>query len=277
MYLHFGTQTARIQLGRVADFCPICRNVRPFTLDRAEEYLQLYWLSFPFGTTVGHIAACCECEFETSIGTDRYQEISTNPSLDLDGLIRTTHPNVIERNAERLRLEENLRSNGPSTLNPGLRARLIREPFEAFAAPVQALYAKSKLDRRSRKALHVTLAVAFAGLLLPSFFSDAPQTGMIIGVGISFLLGSIGGLVTFILVVLGPRHRLFQRIAPSLARTLAPLRPSDAELEGCLDALRKKKLKLGRKLRVARLRDEIDRAAATPLESMTVVPPPIGG
>src|SRR6516162_3646749 len=121
-------KTERFQ-GAVADFCPICRDLRAFHLIRIGLTGHIYKISFMQGELVGHMIECMDCGMRLNTEIMRYASIYEKPVKDLEVLIQITFPAAREVYAERLKLEvERVRSSVNATSEQ--RAALILEPFE---------------------------------------------------------------------------------------------------------------------------------------------------
>src|SRR5689334_23177324 len=63
----WGTQIDRTRIGFVANFCPICRELRPFRLMRLERVNHVYNQAIGPGQFTGHSILCCTCDLELAV------------------------------------------------------------------------------------------------------------------------------------------------------------------------------------------------------------------
>ena len=61
MFVVWGTKIKRKKVGRVADFCPMCRGLSVFELRRVGEASHVYYISFGQGTLLGYDITCETC------------------------------------------------------------------------------------------------------------------------------------------------------------------------------------------------------------------------
>jgi hypothetical protein len=245
-FVIWGTRRILTKLGYVADFCPICRQNRPFSVFRVGKAAHLYFISFGNGNLVGHLAECQTCHSDLSVNPNLYQTISKNSSAELKSLIQETFPSITQHYQERLEVEEDIRRN-PRLLSAETRANLIEEPFLIFSPAVEAqLSSDMHFDREGGFACLFTIVVL---ILLTSFLSSIPDEL----VGWGFLIVFSGFIYTIVQLFLANQRYLQRKVVPLLVRCLKPLNPSLDELQTCLDKLATQKLRLGRRLKAQQL------------------------
>lgn len=243
--LFWGTKATRDRLGFVADYCPVCRTLRAFSLQRHGEASHVQYISIPGeDTLVGYTRTCMTCQGLFPAAPDPYSSLS--PTLDDAEALRVrTFPDYHEEYAVQLALDRKM----PSQLSPQDRHDRIHDPALSIAIAAEQRKGNIRMDR------HAWIALAF---LLAAFV--VPPSMQIIGVaeetttrwtvswmmlGIVVLIASVG--------TSGGRHTV-QWATRHLAHSLAPLRPTDEELMAMIDGLRRKRLWLGGRLKVAALR-----------------------
>jgi len=92
----------------VADFRPICREIRAFTLIRVCPTDHIYYVSFGQGKLAGFIIHCDTCGVILRAEPTRFTTAEKDPRIELETLIRQTFPRLRETYAERLALEQRI-------------------------------------------------------------------------------------------------------------------------------------------------------------------------
>jgi hypothetical protein len=163
-------------------------------------------------------------------------------------MIQETNPDLLDELRDRLVLEERLRGTG-RPLTSDERTALIAEPFRELSSQVEQRFSGDiRLDSLSAYASLATvlLAVAFgiAGPVSRTPSDPVPTAGVVVGaLTILSLLGAVGLIATQ-----SPRY-IKRRMVPLLAKALAPLTPTEAELTETLATLKADGHKIGRKLK----------------------------
>src|SRR5262245_27926224 len=124
-------RNVEVPLGRVADFCPLCRFVKPFEVVRVE----LAHFSERRGRGMEMFRRCTVCGIELDYQASRYRAVVTVKTADLAALIAETFPNIQEALGPRLQLEQRIRE-APESLGAEERVNLIREPMSLVAPSV---------------------------------------------------------------------------------------------------------------------------------------------
>ena len=107
----WGTRIKRRRLGRAADFCPICRELRAHRIRRIGLVTHVYYLSIGAGSLVAHEAECEACGATREVDGDQFEAISRRRGAGLDELITETYPGLRDEYAQRLAIEERVASN----------------------------------------------------------------------------------------------------------------------------------------------------------------------
>ena len=259
MFIIWGTKRVEKKQGLVADFCPVCRDVRAFYLLRVGMAGHVYYLSFGEGKLAGHIIQCTQCQLRLAVNPMQYASVETHGrSTDIEALVRTTFPKLREVYAKRLALEAQCRRT-PTTLTPDERASLLIEPFQLLNAGVEARIKNTRLDKQSGLGFLGTLIVPLVLLSIAVSLREPLQEQMLAIAGITFLVGL---LYTFVQLGLGPQRFVRNQVVPSLARALDPLEPTPDELTACLKKCQTAGLRIGKKLKLPHLWAELERRAA---------------
>jgi len=224
MIFIWGQKPVLKPIGYVADFCPVCHAVRAFSVQQVGMVWHLYYLPVSKAEPVGHQRSCCECGMVYPMEISAYARVS-DTQLPLGALQDATNPHLTVRLA-----------HAPPE---GNRAQQIDQAFRLLADTVEAYDASTHLDREVW--LSILAGFVFCGVVLAALKQQAPQnadTGFIIAFFLSL------GLIAWQLSRTGERF-LRRAVLPRLARALAPLHPTDAELASTLEQMRSNGRKLG--------------------------------
>lgn len=245
MFIFWGRKLVRRKLGYVADFCPICRTQRPFELQRIGSAGHVYYISVGEGKLVGHERACAECG--TSFAAEPTIYAGVSKTLDpLPQLEKLTFPNYSEVLKERLELEKKVQTN-PSLLSSEERHALIRSPFLLLSPKVENRFASTHID----KEIGLSIAAGIALLIIGPGIVGALAPDK---VDLSVLVFICAGLSLVVWQGFKSGRRFLQRqVVPSLAKTLAPLKPTEHEIKAVLVELNQLGHKIGKKFVVADL------------------------
>jgi hypothetical protein len=259
MFIVWGTKRVEKKQGLVADFCPICRDVRSFELRRVGLAQHVYYISFGEGKLAGHIIQCTECGVRLTTNAMRYASVE-KPRLttDTETLLHKTFPNLRDVYAQRLAIEAQCRRS-PATLTQEQRASLLIEPFQLLNPQVEARTRDTRFDRQSSFGCLGTMIFGLVLLAIAVALREPFQEKVLLTAGILFGLGTI---YTLVQLGLGPGRFVRTQIVPALARSLDPIEPTQDELQNCLQKCRTAGMKIGKKLRLPHLWTELQRRAA---------------
>src|SRR4051812_32517111 len=95
------------KLGYVAEFCPVCREIRPCRLLRVGEKFAVEPLNG--APRIANIVRCDRCPFTTPTDGLSYASVVKEFPLDIEALIQKTNPHIREKLAGTLAAEEKLR------------------------------------------------------------------------------------------------------------------------------------------------------------------------
>ena len=244
MFIVWGKTIKRQKLGFVADFCAVCRDLRTFQVRRIGSASHVYYISFGQGDLVGYERTCEVCATPVDAVPDTYTGMAETfrPASEL---ISETFPNYYTVYRALLERERKVRDT-PSLLTPEERRARMREPFMVIAPLAQQKLSSIQVDWR------VGLAVfSFVPIFWVIDLVEDPSLNWIFS-GLALWAGLV-----FSEIFRSSRRYLLKNAAPQLAASLAPLKPSESELDRILQELKQHKLKLG-KLRPSDLLERIE-------------------
>ncbi len=232
MYIPVGRRTARRPLGRVADFCPLCRGFRPFRVFRSELAQHFYNIAVGARVPVGFAKRCESCGLDSNADPANYRSVSHDPDADLDRLIAETNPEIGRTWAARMLLEDRIQAR---KLSAGERSTLLREPFAMAEDVIACRNAEGTLDLPSQLGCLGSLAVPVACLLLLPLAWNGP--GEAIETATVVVAGLFVGF-TFLAIMSDARRHAKKAVVPRLVASIRPLDPSQEEVEEILASLR---------------------------------------
>jgi hypothetical protein len=254
MFIVWGTKRVERSRGRVADFCPICREVRAFQLIRVGLASHIYYVSFGEGKLAGHVIRCQECGVRLKTDPARYAATGEDSRASLEVLVRDTFPRLREVCATRLELEKRIRQT-PFSLSTDERKYFLMEPFALLNPLVEQRFANStEMDRQSGLGCLSTV-LAFAALA----FRGPIQDKILLAAAILF---GIGTVYTLIQLHLGPGRFFLARVLPPLVKALKPLKPAREDVAECLDRCKTQHLKIGKVAKLDVVWQRLERSLA---------------
>jgi len=245
--LHFRETSEQADIvGLVADFCPICRDIRPFTLRKILKVKTSGFIlvAIPVvehyeSTEVGCDRVCNICNLDLPAISAMYESVEPVTGLTLDELVRETNPEIYKKAGERLALEERIRSG---KLESDRRREFLLEPFRVLEHRIRKIRGSDRdsLSRILVGALILSIAGLIVSSCVPHPVKDALQT--ICGLGLA------GSLLALIVRGCGRLNRkaklglvLRSEIYPLLGRALKPLNPSREEIMDVFQDLRRER------------------------------------
>jgi hypothetical protein len=240
MIFIWGKKVVRRKVGFVADFCPMCRDPRPFRLYEVRRIGHIYYVSLGRGDLLGYERVCEGCTMALH-GEPRNYASTSKKVASVDVLMQRTYPNLRDVYAERLRIEDTVRYS-PRELPMDVREALIKQPFVLLSPVVEAKFRQTSIDAVSGGVLVGSLVAFFGALIVgPSIVPDyVPQ--LISAVGLVGVTAIIWAFAT------GAKRYVRGVILPRVAKTLRPLQPSDVEISAVLSDMRRARGKLALKL-----------------------------
>jgi hypothetical protein len=241
MIFIWGKKLVYRKLGYVADFCPICRTPQAFEVRRVGLAGHVYFVSVGEGELAGFQRKCCECAIALDAKPTQYASIAEE-LRPLPRLTAQTFPNLSKAYAAILALEERVKST-PSSLSPQERYALIRSPMLLLSPRVEKRYASTHID--------LPTAVTFAGVLAAIFAEGSVASRLAPDHASESIMVTclFGVLLVGWQIALSNSRFIRRSIVPVLAKTLRPLKPTEAEVQAALTELAKLRHKLGRKLK----------------------------
>jgi hypothetical protein len=240
MFIIWGTKAVYRKVGYAADFCSICRQVRPFLVRRIAMARHIYYLSTGEGKLVGFDRTCEQCMTSFPAEPQTYKTILKSYT-SLVPLKNETFPNFSDVMGKRLEIEQ-LISDSPAHLSADDRMTLIKEPFMLLAPKVEQLYESTQIDKEVGISLIIGILIFALGASLSSFVTPEYSWQLILA---SFVIGV--SLIIWSMSTSSTRH-LKRKIAPVIAKCLRPLNPSQTELSEVLIELKSYGYKIGTKL-----------------------------
>jgi hypothetical protein len=253
MFIVWGKTIKRRKLGYVADFCAVCRDLRTFEVRRIGSASHVYYISFGEGELVGYERTCEVCSTPVEASPSVYLDMSKT-RRPANELISETFPSYYTARRELIERERKVRDT-PSLLTPEERRTRMREPFLVIAPLAQEKLASIRADWRVLLAIFSFVPI-FWLLGLVSGWVNGPNQ---MDPSMNWLISALvlwGGLV-FFEIFMSSRRYLLKNAAPPLAASLAPLKPTESEIDRILKELKQHKLKLGR-LRASDLLERIE-------------------
>jgi hypothetical protein len=232
------------RLGYVADYCPVCRTLRAFAFYRLVIPEQDPMTGARGDRLDGYVRHCQTCKATFDAVPDAYTGIS--PKLkDLPALQAETCRNYYEDYAVQLALD---RVPGPQLMGQD-RLDRIHDPMLAIGIAAQPMKSHNKMDAISWIALGVAVAffVAAWPQLVIAGDNFAAWPPLLVGPGV------LAVAVAFTRMGIAGRRETLNWATLHLANALAPVRPTDSELEQGLAKLRDRDLWLGSKAKIDKL------------------------
>jgi hypothetical protein len=259
MLIVWGKKRVERNVGLVADFCPICREVRAFQLIRVGLAGHIYYVSFGEGKLAGHITRCGECGVVLGVDPTRYTKTEADSRVSLEVLLRDTFPNLRETYAKRLELETQLKRTR-SSLPADEYKHFLMEPFVLLNSQVEARFANStQMDKRSGVGCLAT-AVIGAVMFFGSLKFNGPKQDKILVTALIFVV--IGTVYTFIQMHLGPGRFYRAKLLPPLVKALKPLAPTREDVAECVARCKTLGLKIGKVAKLDEIWSRLERSIA---------------
>ncbi len=255
MFIVWGTKIVRKARGRRADYCPICREVRPFKAVEVRSVGHIYYIPLGRGK-VEHMSDTCEdCDVELFREPGEGGEPVRDRWADVEELIERTNPKLRQEIAGRLDVERRAAA-GQATSEE--RQALIFEPFAIVAPLAERRANQTSFDRVSGTLCVATLLTVLAWVWIANGSPWASHIGTETALLVGFGLGGAGGLMTLI-SLLGDTMRYIRRtLLPKIARALRPLRPTEEEIVDVLTTLRQAKHPLGKAIQTDRVMQALE-------------------
>ncbi len=254
MLIIWGKKYSYKQLGYVADFCPICREPRGFRMRGVSLVPHLWYIPTGFGEFVGNERRCLDCGVDFNGDPARYASMSKK-SGSFGQLKKLTYPSFDEAQRGRLDLEKAIREN-PASIGARDRQLLIRQPLELLSPRVESRMRKMHMDRDVGLTFVAAWMLVWAGMALASrFLPDSIDV-------VTLTLLAMAAVAVIVQLALVNRRYMRRDIAPLLVRCLAPLKPGRREIEAAVADMKAARHKIGTKLSVDHLMQQLAAARA---------------
>jgi hypothetical protein len=215
------------KLGRVADFCALCRRATSMVLRLHGTAWHWNLIRVSAIDLAGFTKTCEDCGTARPAEEAHYRKpVRSWRRLPIAELVARTQPNLAQKYAARLELEARLLV-APELLTPAERAALIREPFDVLAPNIQDAFRSRPWDAPAIAAVVFMFAAPFLGMWLASILAPANTDAIGWSAAGGFFLGVVA---TIVLAFTSPGRYLRRRALPRIARALRPLDPSPEEL-----------------------------------------------
>ena len=248
MFIIFGTQTKIKKLGYVAEFCNLCRAIKPFKISKVGMEDHIFFIPLGMKNVIGHEAVCTVCQTKRDVDSMLYKAFEKTTGSALEVLIRETFPSIRDVYANRLCLEDKL-ING--TLNPAERETFILEVFQIFNRRTEEnFYTAFQARGPGAWLFGFTFIASFLVLIFISRsaeFSPAQRETILSTLGV---LTVFGMLISVILMILQPGRSFRNTIIPAMAVAFIPLNPSKEELASSLGKMERSGFKIGAKTKL---------------------------
>jgi len=245
------------RLGFVADFCLLCRCIRPFRIARQKMEDNSLFRSLHKKNLFHHEATCMVCNTPREVDPATYISIAKKADPDLERLIQETFPGIHRVYADRLRMEK-ARAEGKLTALE--KEALVDETFALFEDKVlenSRAFLQAKGPGLWLLGLTILASAVGTYLINGGLKLDRGQSEAAV---LLLASGFFAGLFLSVVLMIAESGRtLRRRILPVLARSLGPLGLSRNEVEQALERSKKAGACIGKKIRVETLWNEISR------------------
>lgn len=233
MLIVLGKRIVRKRRGLSAEFCPACRDVRVFAAFERWLVPHVYFIPAGQRTCLGGELCCEVCGAVLGVATEVVRLAESVRSSDLTEMARRTSVLGEAGLDERLALERRARAR---QLSVAERRSLMLEPFWALAYRAAERERGGIGESMGATACGVAfltalpLSIALWELTQPG--RREPWVFWVATVGGAVFATSVAAAVW--LIVHQKRLTARRYVLPYIARSLAPLRPTGAELEVAL-------------------------------------------
>jgi hypothetical protein len=240
MIFIWGRQKVERRMGWVADYCPVCRSVRPFRLTRVGIASHVFFISASAGDLIGFVGECKDCGASREVDGTQYQTIEKKLPAELQQLIQLTHP-TIHAGMVGGPLSENAQAKAA-------REQALLEPFKAISPMVEARFGEKsgKFDFESGMGCLSSVVLAVSFLLVVMMMNMTTLRQFLVYT--LLLLIPVAAIYTVVQMCLVSRRFVARKVLPPLANALRPLNPTRDELATCLARLKNLNSKIAQKV-----------------------------
>lgn len=259
MIVIWGKKVRRRQEGAAADFCPVCRDITECSVRSVHHVDHVYFISLRGGEHVADELTCSECGLVRGLSTGQVRPLPSSGGEIHDVAVRTG-PMTEDELAQRLELEARA---AEGALTPEERIRLIAESIHAMEYEYLANQDKGLRASISAVLQLMMIVGIFASVIMWYMWMNPVSSGTTPPFPLWQLI--VSGVTALLLSVVTYRMAADQRAGARgnldlLARSLAPLKPQEHELEDALFALRKAKVNVARQLSLREVIAALQRA-----------------
>jgi ABC-type multidrug transport system fused ATPase/permease subunit len=234
MFIVWGTKQTERYLGRVAEYCPICDDACACRLYEVRMVSHLYYIPFGRGQVNGHLLWCEQCNEKFGTDPHRYTETSRDLRASIEDLTDVTHPQLIERMAERLDQRENV-ALGES--DEQQRHAVLCQPFVAILAPVTKRCSETNIDLQS-VAWFLAMIIAPLTIFIVSALINSRWMPVELVVGLVLVSILVTGVFMILSIARDGKRFIRKRYWSHLIKFLAPLDPTAEELREVIHDLK---------------------------------------
>ncbi len=236
--LIWGNKTRRKRLGRVADYCEICRRICAFELFEIHTDGIKYYERPPHERLPGAVCETCGTSKPTQLG--RYDSFWGDPNTDLDTLIDLTHHSIAKTRERELALAERLKRG---QLDEDERRTMIYGTLVHMETSLIQRADGVHVDGRTFIEILLMIA-AIAGMW--AWLSYGPYESPLLSEDQWACVMGFFALCRIAWLLLTEDYRFARRVLqPRLVEALAPLKPTYEELREMFEALDRTNVRVG--------------------------------
>jgi hypothetical protein len=233
-----GTRLSKDRLGVVAELCPQCRDIRPAVVSKVSSYHHVYFVPVSKKKILRYDVLCSGCKQTMPVTAVQYNDYLREDPGDIGLLVETTNPDVVERLADRIALDERIAAG---TATHSDRIRLINEVMTSAGSRAQRTLANVLWTTAVWIGAFICCMLAWA---IASTFHPDPFTLYSLAAGVAVSLAfTIRSMAT------GRKRWVRKNVIPGMAADLAYLGPTVEELRSVATMAAATGLKLGFVLR----------------------------
>lgn len=225
MIIVWGTKLIRKKLGWAADWCDLCREPRAFKVTEVREVSHIYYLSLGKGNLHHYEKECAHCKTVTNADPEDYLDFVTDFGGDMEDLFRATHPDLVERNREKIDRTERIKTGA---LSPEERVQLIAESMVTILPQLERRASATSFDLQSGLGCLGTLVLGFG--VIAAAASSQP-TALVYFAG---ALAAAAAVWTLYKLFTDASRYAEKTLFPMLVPALKELKPTESELEEVL-------------------------------------------
>jgi len=263
MLIIWGEKKTLRREGYVAEFCPVCRDIRCFSLTRVGVTGHMWYISFSKGRLAGHYATCTECGYRNGVDALNYISKAKSRKTPLPELIQRTFPSIHRMRGQSLEYALMVRSGD---LPEHHRIEEIVRSISLFDHQIRLMPSPLTITKPVGLTMIATvLAVIGVSMLDDRYhFQEKYPDFRLLDVNYTILI--IGAVICAVLMIWGRSIHVRRKILPMMARCLKPLEPAAGELKESLERLKAARAAIGKKVKVQPLVKEIEKAPSSAIK-----------